>query len=111
MVELLNKPGVWFWNFVGFGLMCFGVGCGVSVARATSYQLELMQYKMAVGSALSSVGQVSDTLEFNAETSPIAPTEKRRIKQLTQKSDRTLQAIEQDIESETKKLIKPEIEE
>lgn len=111
MVKDKRYPPALCWNFVGFGFMCFSIGCGISVARATSYQLELMQYKMAVGKALSNVGQVSDTLEFNAETSTIAPQEKRKIKQLTQKSDRILDRVEQDIEKETNKITQSEKQE
>lgn len=111
MVEQLKPKGELFWSFVGFGLMWFLCCSGISVARATNYQIELMEYKLAVGGALSSVEKVSDTLEFSAETSAIAPRSKREIKQLVKKSDRDLQAIEQDIDSQTERLFKSNIEE
>ena len=46
------------WSFVGFGLMCFLIGSGWSVSQAKHYQLELAEYKLAVGSALSEVKTV-----------------------------------------------------
>ena len=93
------------WNFVAFGLMCWLMGCGWSVSRAKAYQIELAQYKLQVGSALSEVKKVSDTLERTAKSSAIAPHEKYRIQQLTEKSTAVLEQVESDIEQETDKLI------
>lgn len=98
-------PTNWAWNFVGFGLMWFLIGSGYSVARAKSYQIELAQYKLAVGSALHEVKKVSDTLERTAETSAIAPQEKYQIQQLTKKSSAVLEQVESEIEQSTDKLI------
>ncbi len=94
------------WNFIGFGLMWFLIGNGWSVSRAKVYQLELAEYKLAVGSALSEVRKVSDTLERTAESSTaIAPHERYQIQQLTQKSTAVLEQVESDIEQSTEKLI------
>ncbi|MDJ0904166.1 MAG: hypothetical protein QNJ55_35820 [Xenococcus sp. MO_188.B8] len=93
------------WNFVAFGLMCWLMGCGWSVSRAKAYQIELAQYKLQVGSALSEVKKVSDTLEQTAVNSAIAPHEKYRIQQLTEKSTAVLEQVESDIEQSTEKLI------
>ncbi len=78
---------------------------GWSVARAKVYQLELAEDKLAVGSALSEVRKVSDTFERTAVSSAIAPHEKYRIQQLTQKSTAVLEQVESDIEQSTEKLI------
>ena len=90
---------------IGFGLMWFLIGCGWSISRAKSYQLELAQYKLAVGQVLSGVRKVSDTLERGAQTSTIAPAQKREIQQLTQDATAVLEQVESNIELETEKLI------
>ena len=93
------------WNFVGFGVMWFLIGSGWSVSRAKAYQIELAQYKLQVGSALSGVKKVSNTLERTAVSSAIAPHEKYRIQQLTEESSAVLEQVESIIEQETDKLI------
>jgi hypothetical protein len=94
------------WNFVSFGLMCWLIGCGWSVSRAKAYQIELAQYKLQVGSALSEVKKVSDTLERTAESSTaIAPHEKYQIQKQVEKSSAVLEQVESKIEQETEKLI------
>ncbi|MEM6612299.1 MAG: hypothetical protein AAF652_08600 [Cyanobacteria bacterium P01_C01_bin.72] len=111
MVRDLRYPPALCWNFVGFGLMVFLCGSGWSIGRAKAYQLELAEYKLQVGTALTQVKEVSDTLEKVSNSSAIAPHQKRKIQQLTQESDRILEAVEQNIEEETEKLIKSEPEE
>ena len=93
-------------NFIGFGLMWFLIGNGWSVSRAKVYQLELAEYKLAVGSALSEVRKVSDTLERTAESSTaIAPHERYQIQKQAEKSTAALEQVESRIEQETDKLI------
>ena len=104
-------PTIWAWNFVGFGLMWFLIGSGWSVARAKAYQIELAEYKLQVGTALSEVKKVSDTLESVSNLPAIAPKQRQKIKKLTRKSDRILDAVEERVEKETDKLINLEIEE
>ena len=84
---------------------------GHSLSKAKTYQVQLAEYKLQVGTVLTSVEKVSDTLEQTAKTSAIAPADKKKIQQLTQKSDRLLEAVEKDIEEQTEKLIKSESEE
>lgn len=95
----------WAWNFIGFGVMWLLIGCAWSVSRAKAYQIELAQYKLQVGSALSQVKKVSDTLERTAESSTIAPHEKHQIKQQAKKSAAVIDQVESSIEQETEKLI------
>ena len=94
------------WAFVGFGIMCFLMGSGWSVARAKYYQLQLAEHRLAVNSVLSGVKEVQETLIKSAETSAIAPQEKQEIKQQIQKNNRILDRVEADIEETTNKLIK-----
>lgn len=105
MVNQTKFASVWFWNFVGFGVMCFAIGSGWSVSRAKAYQLELAQYKLQVGTVLSDVSAVSNTLEQTAKTAAIAPAKKRQIQQLTNKTEATIEQIEAEIEQETSELI------
>ena len=98
------------WAFIGFGVMWFLIGSGWSVSQAKVYQLELAEYKLAVGSALSEVKKVSDTLEKSADSSAIAPQDKREIEKLTEKTDAVLERVADDIKGETEKLIYLETE-
>lgn len=110
MVRRSFVPTATAWNFSSFGLMIFLCCSGVSVARTKQYQLEIAEYKLAVGSALSDVKQASDTLERSADTLPIAREQKRKIEKLTSKTDAVLQRVQNDIEIETEKLIDLETE-
>lgn len=98
------QPTNWFWNWLGIGLCAFLCGSGWSISRAKYYRIQLAQYKLAVGSALSKVEKVSDTLERSAQTSAIAPQEKRKIRELTQHSEAVIEQVESEIEAETSKL-------
>ncbi len=87
--------------FLSFGAMWLMIDSGKSISQAKHYQMELAEYKLTVGSALSEVQKVSDTLEKSVDSSAIAPQEKEEIKKLTQESSAVLEKIE----GETEKLI------
>ena len=96
----------WAWNFIGFGLMWFLIGSGWSVSRAKAYQIELAEYKLQVGSALSEVEKLSNDLEHTAsESIAIAPREKYQIQKQAEKSAAVLELVKSSIEQETEKLI------
>ncbi len=106
MIKKLSiYPPALAWNFVSFGLMIFLCCSGWSVARAKVYQLQVAEYKLAVGSALSEVKKVSDTLEKSAETSAIALKEKRKISKLTQQSNATIEQVEQSIDQDIAEIL------
>lgn len=99
------------WNFVSFGLMWFPYGCGVSVVRATSYQLELMQYIFGgwLGSRLSRAGV--EHIQKSVELQSDRPESTTRSGQSdSTKRDRRSDQVKQDIEDSTKKVIKLETE-
>ena len=98
-------PTDWAWAFIGFGLMWFLIGSGWSVSQAKHYQLELAEYKLAVGSALSQVQEVSNTLEKVSNNSAIAREQKKKIEELTLKTDVVLQQVQNKLENDTQKLI------
>ena len=98
------------WAFVGFGVMIFLCGSGWSIAQARDYNMRLAEFQLEVGAALHKVKKVSHTLEETAKTSTIAPKDKQKILEATDKSDRFLDAVEADIEEEASKLINLEME-
>ncbi len=105
MVRNSIYPPALAWNFAAFGLMVFLCGSAYSVSRAKAYQLELAQYKLQVGTVLSDVAKVSNTLEVSANNSAIAPAKKREIKKLTEKSQGIIEQTKQDIENQTEELL------
>lgn len=98
------------WIFTSFGFMCFLIGSGWSISRAKVYELELAQYKLAVGSVLVDVATVSDTLDNAARSATIAPAEKQKIERLTDKTNTVINQARTDIDEETSKLIDFEVE-
>ena len=101
-----RTPSVWAWNFVGFGLMCFLIGAGWSIAQAKYYKAQLAEHKLVVGKVLLDVEQVSDTLSESVKTSAITPQKKYEIQKLTEKSSAVpLEQVKADFEEETDKLI------
>jgi|SRR5210317_525980 len=110
MVIKRYYPPAMAWNFVSFGLMVFLCGSAWSVARAKAYQIEVAEYKLQVGTALSQVKRVSDTLEQVSNSTALAPEQAQKIRAATEKSDRILEAVEKDIENSTEQVFKPEKE-
>ncbi len=105
MVNYRSSFPAFAWNSLSIGISTFLCCSGISIVRAHNYQIEHKQFKLEVGAAISQVQRVSDTLERTAQTSAIAPKQKREIQQLTQKSSAVLEQVESDIELETEKLI------
>lgn len=91
--------------FLSFGAMWLMITSGNSLSTAKQYQLQIAEYKLSVGSALSEVKKVSDTLEQTAKNSPIALEQIRQIEELTIESDAVLEELEAEIEEETDKLL------
>jgi hypothetical protein len=98
------------WIFTSFGFMCFLIGSGWSISRAKVYELELAQYKLAVGTALSHVEKVSTTLDDAAQKAAIAPAQKEKIARLTDQSEAAIEQARTDIDKQTLKLINLEAE-
>jgi hypothetical protein len=83
---------------LGFGIF---LGCaGISLLRATSYQLQIAEYKLAVNTALHEVREEIDRIDRTVETAPIATEQKQKIQESTQKSDAVLEEVQKDIEGE-----------
>ncbi len=105
MVKHSIYPPPFAWDVLSLGLAIFLSCSGISIVRTDNYKVEYQQFKLQVGEAISEVRKVSDTLERTAESSAIAPHEKYRIQQLTEKSTAVLEQVESDIEQSTEKLI------
>ncbi|NJO99183.1 MAG: hypothetical protein HC775_16755 [Hyellaceae cyanobacterium CSU_1_1] len=91
-----NVPAL-AWIFTSFGFMVFLVCSGISLTKAKAYQLELAQYKLAVGSALNEVVQVNSTLVETAKSAPLPPAKKQQIVNLTEKSNQAIESIDQTV--------------
>lgn len=96
------------WIFTSFGFMCFLIGSGWSISRAKVYELELAQYKLAVGTVLSDVATVNETLEQAAKNSKIAPAQKQKIERLTDRNKAVIDRAQVDLSAQTSTLIIPQ---
>ncbi len=94
----------WFWNQLGFAIAVLSIGTSWSISRAKVFELELAQYKLAVGGALFDVQKVSDTLEKSAERLAIAPAKKAAIKQQLSESNAVIDQVQAEVSEETKQL-------
>ena len=95
-------PSAWIITSIGFSIF---LGCsGISLVRTSNYQLEIAQYKLAVGSALNEVQREIVDIDRTVSTAPIATEQKQKIKELTQKTDAVLEGIQKDIEDSSEKL-------
>ncbi len=94
----------WFWNQLGFAIAVLSIGTSWSISRAKVFELELAQYKLAVGGALLDVQKVSDTLEKSAERLPIAPAKKAAIKQQLSESNAVINQVQAEVNQSTKQL-------
>ena len=80
------------------------VGASWSISQAKVYQLELAEYKLAVGGALNKVQKVSDTLEKSAQRLPIASPKREEIKQQIKESNAAIQQAQSEIDVEIEQL-------
>lgn len=81
------------WAFSSFGFMCFLIGAGYSISRASTYELELAQYKLQVGTKISDVQRVSSELENTINATAIGAKQKLKIKALTAEIDQATEEI------------------
>src|SRR6056300_103613 len=98
-----NEPPTYL-TILSFGVSGFLICMGVSTVKAQHYRVEYEQFRLEVGTVLSTVKAASDTLQYTAETSTIAPQDKREIQQLTQKSSAVIEQIQSEIDQQTDKL-------
>lgn len=96
------------WIFTSFGFMCFLIGSGWSISRAKVYELQLAQYKLAVGSVLNDVATVNDTLDKVAQSAAIPTAQKQKIERLTDRNKAVIDQAQADITAQTSSLIVPQ---
>ncbi len=104
MVRTNRNPTPMFWNFAGFAIAVLSIGTSWSISQAKVYQMELAQYKLAVGGALLDVQKVSDTLGKSAERLPINPAKKAEIKQQLSESNAVIEQAQQSVNQDIKQL-------
>ncbi len=102
------QPTAMFWNCLGIAIAIMSVGTSWSISRAKVYQLELAQYKLAVGDALSDVKHVSDTLEQQTQSLPIPAAQKKEIQRSLSETNAVIESAEIEIDQEVKELTQPE---
>lgn len=110
MVRRSIYPTPLFWNFLGFAIAVLSVGASWSISQAKVYQLELAEYKLAVGGALNKVQKVSNTLEQSAERLPIANGARAEIKQQIEESNAVIEQAVAEVEQEIEELTDEKIE-
>lgn len=90
--NLGSQPTTLFWNCVGLAIVVMAVGMSWSITRTSAFELELAQYKLRTGTALTKVQKVSDTLETTANQLPITAQKKEQI---IEQLDQTNEVLEQ----------------
>jgi hypothetical protein len=103
----INQPTAIFWNCVGISLVVLSVGMSWAITRTKVFELELAQYKLRTGNALTKVQKVSDTLEQSAKTLPIGSKKKQEIQKQLAESSAVIDEASSEVYDEVKELIEP----
>ena len=110
MARIGNSPTPCFWNCIGIAIAILSIGGSINISRTKTLEIEMAQYKLKTGSAISKVQKVSDALEKSADNSAIAPQQKKEIEQQLSESNEILEQAVEQIDRETKQLIDKEVE-
>jgi hypothetical protein len=97
MMRHSNTPTVMFWNCLGIASAIFSLGASWSISQAKIYELEAVQYKLQVGSALDQVQKVSDDLSKSAECLPIAAKTKADLQQRLNENNAVIESAQDEI--------------
>lgn len=103
----INQPTAIFWNCVGISLVVLSVGMSWAITRTKVFELELAQYKLRTGNALTKVQKVSDTLATSAKTLPIAPKKKQEIQKQLDSASAVIEQASSEVNSEVELLVEP----
>jgi hypothetical protein len=90
--NVVGQPTTLFWNCVGLAIVVMAFGMSWSITQTKAFELELAQYKLKTGTALTKVQKVSDTLETTTNQLPITAQKKEQI---IDQLDQTNEVIEQ----------------
>jgi hypothetical protein len=107
MVNRSNSPTEMFWNCVGISLVVISFGMSWTITRTKVFELELSQYKLRTGDALTKVQKVSDQIERSAKTLPIELGKKQALEKQLAESNAVIEEATDEVESEVKLLIEP----
>lgn len=95
MLKNYNVPDL-AWKFTSFGFMLFLAGAGWSISQAKIYELQLANYKLAVGSAMNDVAAASTALEDAAKSLP--PKQQKKIQALTDEANEKLEIVADELD-------------
>lgn len=101
------QPTSIFWNCVGVSLVVLSVGMSWAITRTKVFELELAQYKLRTGNALSEIQQVSNTLEQSAKTLPLAQPQKQEIQQQLAESSAVIDEAIGTVTDDVEQLVEP----
>lgn len=96
--NLGSQPTTLFWNCVGLAIVVMAVGMSWSITRTSAFELELAQYKLRTGTALTKVQKVSDTLETTANQLPIGAKKKEQIIEQLDQTNKVLEQATNEVE-------------
>jgi hypothetical protein len=104
--NVVGQPTTLFWNCVGLAIVVMAFGMSWSITQTSAFELELAQYKLRTGTALTKVQKVSDTLETTANQLPITAQKKEQIIEQLDQSNEVIEQATSEVEN-LKKLIEP----
>jgi hypothetical protein len=107
MVNRSSTPTPIFWNCVGLSLLMLSIGMSWAITRTKVFELELAQYKLRTGNAISKIQEVSNQIASSAETLPIASGQKQKIQKQLAESTAVIEQAKDEVNSEVELLIEP----
>ena len=104
----LNAPTPWFWNCVGISGVVVSIGTSWTLIRGNAVEMELAQYKLRTGAALSKVQKANQIIEDSVEELPVTSPKFEEAKKDLLKSNELLEEAQIQIDSSEQLLIKSE---
>ena len=109
MARLANSPTPCFWNCIGIAIAILSIGGSINISRTKTLEIEMAQYKLKTGRAISKVQKVSDTLEEVTNAGVIATPKRQEIEKALSQSNQILESAQDEIERETDNLVETNI--
>lgn len=102
----LNAPTPTFWNCVGISGVVVSLGTSWTLIRGNAVEMELAQYKLRTGAALSKVQRANRIIEDSVEDLPTASPKFQEAKEDLLKSNELLEEAQDQIDSSEQLLDK-----
>lgn len=110
MARLNHLPTPCFWNFIGLSCVIVSIGTSWTLIRGNAVEMELAQYKLRTGTALSKVQKANELAQENIEILPIASPQRQEAEQDLLKSNELLEQAQSQIDESEKQIIKTPVE-